>query len=561
MKAGLLLGVAVMAGAIYVSLPTGAPAVTPVSPAGPREVRGAIHVHSRYSDGGGTIDDIAAAAARAGLDFVVVTDHGNGTRQPDAPSYRSGVLCLDAVEVSTDHGHIVALGVTPTPYPLGGEARDVIEDIARLGGVSIAAHPDSEKPALQWTDWDTGVDGFEWLNGDTAWRDERVLALARVLLTYPFARARALGLVLDRPESTLRRWDQIASTRRLVGLAGSDAHARLAFTDAEPRDGRLALHLPTYEDVFRVYSVTLPALRLTGQAVADAGALIAEVRAGHAYTTVDVLGAPAHLAFTATSAGQVATGGDEIRSGAPVAIAVSTNAPAGARTTLLRDGIPTTIVDGPSLRADAGGEPAVYRVEVTLPDAPGDPPVPWVVSNPIYVRIPDAPAAVRTRVAPAPPEAMVERFAGDSVAGWVVESSAGSKGAVDLAVLARSRAAVWRWAIGGARSDDPYAALVIPASAHIAASRAVLIRAQASRPMRVSLQLRSADGQRWRRSIYLDDTVREVVVPFEAFSALASGGAAPALPSIRDLLLVVDTVNAQPGTNGRVMIQRIAYLR
>ena len=35
-------------------------------------------------------------AARAGLKFIVFTDHGDATRTPDPPAYRSGVLCIDA---------------------------------------------------------------------------------------------------------------------------------------------------------------------------------------------------------------------------------------------------------------------------------------------------------------------------------------------------------------------------------------------------------------------------------------------------------------------------------
>src|SRR5690606_25643630 len=36
---------------------------------------GVIHVHTRYSDGAGTVRRVAQAAVRAGLDFVIVTDH------------------------------------------------------------------------------------------------------------------------------------------------------------------------------------------------------------------------------------------------------------------------------------------------------------------------------------------------------------------------------------------------------------------------------------------------------------------------------------------------------
>ena len=57
---------------------------------------------------------------RAGLKFIVVTDHGDATRAPDPPVYRDGVLCLDAVEISTAGGHYIALDMPKAPYPLGG---------------------------------------------------------------------------------------------------------------------------------------------------------------------------------------------------------------------------------------------------------------------------------------------------------------------------------------------------------------------------------------------------------------------------------------------------------
>src|SRR2546426_4280648 len=37
--------------------------------------------------------------------------------------------------------------------PICGEARDVVEDVRRLGGFGIAAHPDSPKTELRWREW------------------------------------------------------------------------------------------------------------------------------------------------------------------------------------------------------------------------------------------------------------------------------------------------------------------------------------------------------------------------------------------------------------------------
>ena len=83
---------------------------------------------------------------------------------PLAPAYRSGVLVIDGVEISTTHGHYLALGLGQAPYRLAGDAADVVEDVRRLGGFGVVAHPDSPKPALSWRDWQVPVDGLEWFN-------------------------------------------------------------------------------------------------------------------------------------------------------------------------------------------------------------------------------------------------------------------------------------------------------------------------------------------------------------------------------------------------------------
>ena len=189
-------------------------------------IRGAIHIHTKRSDGSGTPEQVAAAAARAGLQFIVLTDHGDGTRTPSRPAYYSGVLVVDALEISSDDGHVVALGLPKMPYPLAGEVRDIVDDIARMGAMSIAAHPGSPKPKLRWTEWTSAFSGLEWLNGDSEWRDEG-WSVARALLTYPFGAVPSLATMLDRPDVILRRWDALTARRRVVALAGTDAHARL----------------------------------------------------------------------------------------------------------------------------------------------------------------------------------------------------------------------------------------------------------------------------------------------------------------------------------------------
>src|ERR1700736_338986 len=168
----LAVATAVLAAALVIAVAVAIPPaqLRLANPSPDGSVAGILHIHTSRSDGQSSPEAIAAAAARAGLKFVVFTDHGDGTRKPDPPQYRSGVLCLDGVEVSTTGGHYVALDMPASPYPLAGEPRDVVEDVRRLGGFGIAAHPDSPKAQLKWRDWTTTFDGIELLNPDTAWR-------------------------------------------------------------------------------------------------------------------------------------------------------------------------------------------------------------------------------------------------------------------------------------------------------------------------------------------------------------------------------------------------------
>src|SRR5262245_8991211 len=142
-------------------------------------VRGAFHIHSNRSDGSGSVDAIAAAAASAGLQFIILTDHGDGTRQPDPPAYRSGVLVIDGVELNTTGGHYAAIGMPISPYPIAGTPEDVVEDVHRLGGFGVAAHPGSARPSLSWQGWEAEIDGVEWINADSEWRDEPRIPIAR----------------------------------------------------------------------------------------------------------------------------------------------------------------------------------------------------------------------------------------------------------------------------------------------------------------------------------------------------------------------------------------------
>ena len=539
------IGVLVVAAVVLFAMMPGAQQRLPPAPAGAAPaIRGVIHVHTTRSDGTGSVDDVVRAAASAGLRFVIVTDHGDGTRTPDLPDYRRGVLYIDAVEISTTNGHLVALGLPKSPYPLAGDARDVIEDVHRMGGLAIAAHPGSPRRELQWTDWTVPLDGLEWLNADSAWRDEQPWTLARVLLTYPFRPPQALALLLDRPEPVMQRWDELSRQRPVFGVPGADAHARVGVRSlGEPYDTAGSLHFPSYANSFREFSFTLPDVALTGDAVADARTVLDAIGRGAFYSTIDALAGPAALRVSASSG----------------RLRVNAQAPDAARVVLFRNGTVVATATGGTLERDV--DAAVYRVEVMLPGAPGRPPVPWMVSNPIYLTsLPEAAPADQTSTVA---KTVTTIDDGGSAGAWTIEKSTDSDAVIDVIPALPGAQLLFRFAISGSAADSPYAAFVRAATPAIGMYDRLLFTARANRPMRISVQLRGgAEGERWRRSVYLDQSPRTVDLRFADFRPTSGVSTdPPVLSRVESMLFVIDTVNTKIGSNGQIQIDDIRYAR
>ncbi|MDQ2050365.1 PHP-associated domain-containing protein [Natronolimnohabitans sp. A-GB9] len=102
-----------------------------------------FHVHSDDSyDGHEPIELILEHAADIGLDGIVITDHdeiGESLRAAElAPEY--GLLGIPGVEVSTRHGHLLAIGVEQRPDP-GQPFMETVETVRELGGIAIVPHP------------------------------------------------------------------------------------------------------------------------------------------------------------------------------------------------------------------------------------------------------------------------------------------------------------------------------------------------------------------------------------------------------------------------------------
>lgn len=86
------------------------------------EYTGALHIHTVFSDGGGTYSEIGEIADSLGLDFIMPCDHNYVKSLRDNKIQRVGnTLVVPGVEISPGKGfgHFLVLGDSVPPVPRG----------------------------------------------------------------------------------------------------------------------------------------------------------------------------------------------------------------------------------------------------------------------------------------------------------------------------------------------------------------------------------------------------------------------------------------------------------
>ena len=265
---------------------------------------GVLHIHSTYSDGIGTVSEIAKAANDAGLDFCVLCDHSNlQARTDQQDGWRGRTLMLVGTEITTDTGHLLALNVPTNFVPASGNAREAQAAILASGGVGFVALPCDLKD--HWRNFEARLPGIglEVFNLSAIARTKINLpALILIWLRYQSSRRdRAFHLVAARPAREMRLWDQLtmpsAPTERatpIVGIASLDAHAVMRF-------GGRDYPYPTYEEIFRTLRTHIVTRQpLTHQnAETDSAQIYTALREGRCYLAYDNYADPTGFVFEA----------------------------------------------------------------------------------------------------------------------------------------------------------------------------------------------------------------------------------------------------------------------
>ena len=339
-----------------------------------------VHLHSVYSDGTGTVPEIARAARRNGLDAVLLTDHDTlEARRRGEEGWHRDVLVLAGCEVSPrGRNHYLAFGLDREVDHRGLTAAQICAAVRAAGGFGFAAHPFSRGSrrfrrarGMPFDDLDCdalhGIELWSFVT-DTAEDIESVSDALRFVL--------APGRFVRHPPGTnMATWDRLCRTRRTVAIGGLDAH------QFGRRVGPVVLRLMGYRRSFRhLRTHVLCREPLTRELDHDREQIYDALRQGRCYLSMDSVAPGRGFSFWAEGPDRALTMGAEATGGDWT---LRATLPAPAELRLLRDGAEAARLHGSELERPAEG-PGVYRVEATRRARGAE--RTWIISNPIYLR-------------------------------------------------------------------------------------------------------------------------------------------------------------------------------
>lgn len=349
------------------------------------EYVGNLHVHSTYSDGTGTVEEIARAANRAGLDFVGLTDHNTlAGLHEGKEKYYGKTLVLIGMEIGDEHNHYLAWRINREVPDNLDNPQVFIDAVKNKGGIGFIAHPFEvgckygfSGKAFTWDHWEVwGFTGICIWNFVSQWKGPLTSPWKAV---YYFFNRRAA--VTGPDSNTLAKWDEKSARGRVVAIGGTDAHAfRFGFGPIRPK-------IFSYRYLFKTINThILTKEPLTGDVKEDKRLVYHALEKGHCFVSYDLLGSGRGFEFTGSTASQKVIMGDELNLAGGVKLSV--RLPKAAQVRLIRDGLLWRESYG-AFHMFTAKKPGVYRAEVLKKSAIGGLGGrlrPWIFSNPIYVR-------------------------------------------------------------------------------------------------------------------------------------------------------------------------------
>ncbi len=345
------------------------------------DYRGAIHCHTTYSDGTGSMEEVMKAANEVGIDFVMMTDHDTMKPHDDGHGkWWDSTLLICGTEITPQPNignHYIAFGEERLRVEGLNQKppQEIIDEVTRQGWFGFLAHPDHQGtkrfnvPSYSWKDWNaTGYAGLGLWDLQTDWQTQLDREDTGLTVYTEFESA------LTGPRNdTIARWDALCQKGKVVGIGEIDNH-----NFKREYEGQ-TLQIFPYETAFRTITNHILLEKPLDKNYAKARRQVLEaVRHGRLYVSFDFWDDPTEFTFEVDNGTAVGRMGDEIALGAEKTELV---------VTLPEEALLNVFHNGESIHEEENDEvlleiaqPGVYRIEAMRDN------LTWILSNPIWVR-------------------------------------------------------------------------------------------------------------------------------------------------------------------------------
>ncbi|HEX8736290.1 MAG TPA: hypothetical protein VF721_13260 [Pyrinomonadaceae bacterium] len=341
------------------------------------DYKGIIHAHTNIGGHStGSFEELIEAARANQLDYVVMTEHVAELFDTSALTLNgdyNGTLFVNGQEVNTTTDRFLLIPGSSESF---GDAKletpPFLEKYKAQNKLVFVTYPEKLKS------WDAEFDGIEVFSLHTnAKRMNPALFAEDALWSYHGYPALLLTKYFSRPDENLRRFDELTRTRKLTLFAGADAHSNIGFhlfgDDAQNKIINLK-----FDDYATIFRLARNHVLLEKDKPLTRENLLQALKNGHSFVGFDTLADSRGFRFTAGDKIM----GDEITLADKVDLKAA--APLAARFVIFRNGEKIFEQTATEINFEAR-EKGAYRVEAYL-DSIGFSQMPWIISNPIYLR-------------------------------------------------------------------------------------------------------------------------------------------------------------------------------
>jgi hypothetical protein len=356
------------------------------------EYSGVINIHTQYSDGSGTYQQIEGMCDSLGIHFAIITDHNTVQPMMDNLAKRFGLsLIMPAAEISTDgeSGHFLVMGDGIPLVPRNGVTSDsVLHDALRKGSMVILAHVFPPRKILGWNNWNIrNFTGIELYNFDDGWRSSLnffgINKMIGAYIGYGF-QEEALNYLLEYPGKEMKKFDELNMSGKVVGIGSLNAHFNIKLGKG------FYWHFPSYQSLFNlVQTVIVTREQFNGLYHHDRELLSDAIRNGNMFVSFCGLEQARGFLFAAKSDTNEVVMGDSLKVERSAQLHIVMPDSNDVETQIVWNGKIIASYNNASSIDFPVVQPGEYRVQafqkrvmLTLFTKRS---FPWILSNPIYI--------------------------------------------------------------------------------------------------------------------------------------------------------------------------------